>query len=218
MHTVPNTLTHERVVAFVDYHNTLHALRRVWRQIDLPALRDYLAEGRHLVEVFLYIATHPDPEQQQADRGTLHRLRQHGFLVRTKVGHILPNGRLKCDLDMELALDVQAFVARARPDIVVLVTGDGDFTPLAQRLRFDGVRVEVASVPGSVSAELRAMANGFVDLTRLGDVVDYLPIPEPDVALDDAFDADLLDEFDLAPEEDAPAATPAAPARIPLAA
>ena len=150
-----------------------------------------------------------------ADRATLHRLRQHGFLIHTKVGQLLPNGRLKCDLDLEMALDIQAFVARARPDIVVIVSGDGDFTPLAQRLRFDGVRVEVASIPGSVSADLRAMANGFVDLTRLGDVVDYLPIPEHDAGPDDAFDADLLDEFDLAPEEGAPAA---AAAHVPLAA
>jgi uncharacterized LabA/DUF88 family protein len=208
MHTVPNTLTHERVAAFVDYHNTRRALRRVGRQIDLPALRDYLAEGRHLVEAFLYIATHPAPEQQQADRVMLHQLRQHGFLVRTKVGQLLPNGRLKCDFDLEMALDVQAFVTRTRPDIVVLVTGDGDFTPLAQRLRFEGVRVEVASIPGSASAALRAMASGFVDLTRLGDVVDHLPIPELETDFDDAFDEDVdvdpLDELDLAPEEEAP--------------
>ena len=194
MHLVPNTLTHERVAAFVDYHNTLHALRRIGRQIDLVALRDYLAEGRHLVEVFLYIAIHPHPDRQAADQATLHRLRQHGFLVRTRTGQLLPNGRLKCDLDLEMALDVQDFVARARPDIVVLVTGDGDFTPLAQRLRNQGVRVEVASTPGSVSASLRAMANGFVDLTRFANEVEILPIPDPDPT----FDADLI----LDPEPD----------------
>ncbi len=214
MHTVPNTLTHERTVAFVDYHNTLNALRRVGRQIDLAALRDYLAEGRHLVEAFLYIATHPQPAQQEADRGSLHRLRQHGFLVRTKVGQLLPNGRLKCGFDpsgrasgrsLEMALDVQEFVARVQPDIVVLVTGDGDFTPLVQRLRLRGIRVEVASTPGSVSAALRAMANGFVDLTRLGDVVDHLPIPDPDLAFDDA----PPPEPDLAAEEEVPIPAPA---------
>lgn len=201
MQTVPNTLTHERVAAFVDYHNTRHALRRVGRQIDLAALRTYLAEGRHLVEAFLYIATHPQPEQQAADRVSLHRLRQHGFLIRTKPGQLLPNGRLKCDFDLEMALDVQEFAARTRPDIVVLVTGDGDFTPLAQRLRLQGIRVEVASTPGSISAALRAMANGFVDLTRLGDVVDHLPLPDLDPDLGDA----PLPEPDLVEEEQAPA-------------
>lgn len=200
MQLVPNTLTHERVAAFVDYHNTLHALRRIGRQIDLGALRDYLAEGRHLVEVFLYIAIHPHPDRQAADQATLHRLRQHGFLVRTRTGQLLPNGRLKCDLDLEMALDVQDFVARARPDIVVLVTGDGDFTPLAQRLRNQGVRVEVASTPGSVSASLRAMANGFVDLTRFGNEIELLPIP------DLAFDANAIfdPEPDMGVEMEAP--------------
>lgn len=190
MRTVPDILTHERVAVFVDYHNTLHALRRVGRQIDLVALRRYLTEGRHLLEAFLYIATHPQPEQQQADQATLQRLRQHGFLIRSKVGQLLPNGRLKCDFDLEMALDVQEFAGRTRPDIVVLVTGDGDFTPLAQRLRLQGIRVEVASVPGSVSTALRVMANGFVDLTQLGQEVANLPIPEP---ADDFDDEPLLE-------------------------
>ena len=200
MENVPNTLTHERTVAFFDYNNTLNALRREGRQIDLAALRDYLAEGRHLVEAFLYIATHPLAEQQQADQAMLHRLRQHGFLIRSKMGQLLPNGRLKCDFDMEMALDVQDFVARARPDIVVLVTGDGDFTPLAQRLRLQGIRVEVASTPGTTAASLRAMANGFVDLTRLGEEIDHLPIPD----LQAMFEAEPLPEPDQALEEEAP--------------
>lgn len=202
MHLVPNTLTHERVAAFVDYHNTLHALRRIGRQIDLVALRDYLAEGRHLVEVFLYIAIHPSPDRQAADQATLHRLRQHGFLVRTRTGQLLPNGHLKCDLDLEMALDIQEFAARTRPDIVVLVTGDGDFTPLAQRLRLQGVRVEVASTPGSVSASLRAMANGFVDLTRFGNEIELLPVADRDPA----FDADAIfdPEPDMGVEMEAP--------------
>jgi uncharacterized LabA/DUF88 family protein len=205
MHTVPNTLTNERVAVFIDYHNTLHALRRVGRQIDLVALRDYLAEGRHMVEAFLYIATHPVPDRQEADQATLHRLREHGFLIRSRAGQLLPNGRLKCDFDLEMALDVQEFVARARPDIVVLVSGDGDFTPLAQRLRLQGVRVEVASAPGSVSAALRAMANGFVDLTRIGQAVDHLPIPEADPAAD----VEPLPEPDLAVDEAVPLPLPA---------
>ncbi len=205
MQTVPNTLTSERIAVFIDYHNTLHALRRVGQQIDLVALRDYLAEGRHIVETFLYIATHPRPERQEADQTTLHRLRQHGFLVRSRMGQLLPNGRLKCDFDLEMALDVQEFAARVRPDIVVLVSGDGDFTPLAQRLRLQGIRIEVASVPGSISAALQASANGFVDLTQLGQAVDNLPIPEAVPALD----VEPVPEPDLAIEDAVPIPLPA---------
>lgn len=195
MRTVPDTLTHERVAIFADYRNTLNALRRVGRQIDLVALRDYLAEGRHLIEAFLYIGVHPQPDQAPADQAALHRLRQHGFLIRSKPAQLLPGGQLKCNFDLELALDVQEFVARTRPDIVVLVTGDGDFTPLAHRLRLQGIRVEVASAPGSVSAALQAAANGFVDLTQIGAEVDNLPLPEPPVAEEAPHPE--LDDFEL---------------------
>lgn len=159
MHTVPDTLTNERAAIFVDYHNTRHALQRVGRRVDLVGLRDYLAEGRHTIETFIYIATHPQPARQVEDRDLFRRLQQHGFLIRTKTGQQLPNGHLKCDFDLEMALDVQEFVNRTRLDIVVLVTGDGDFTPLAQRLRLRGIRVEVASIPGSTARALKTMAN-----------------------------------------------------------
>lgn len=184
METVSDTLTNERAALFIDFHNTRNALRRSGLQIDLVSLRDYLAEGRHLVESFVYIATHPLPDQQQLDHEAQMRLQQHGFLIRTKQGQLLPNGRLKCDFDLEMALDVQEFVARTRPDIVILVTGDGDFTPLVERLRYRGTRVEVASVPGSVARSLQAMANGFVDLTQISEPVHnlQLPRPEPEIA------------------------------------
>ncbi|MFN2154354.1 MAG: NYN domain-containing protein, partial [Anaerolineae bacterium] len=47
---------------------------------------------------------------------------------------------------------VCAIIARVHD--VVLVTGDGDFAPLVQRLRLRGVRVEVASTEDSASAAL----------------------------------------------------------------
>jgi len=200
MRFVPSTLTNERVVVFIDYHNTLHGLRRDGRQIDLVALRDYLAEGRHLVEAFLYVATHPQAEQQEADQAMLRALQQHGFLVRSRPGQFLPNGRLHGNSNLELALDVQEFATRTRPDIVVLVTGDGDLTPLVQRLRFQGIRVEVAAAPGSASQSLRAAANDFIDLARLGQEVDHLPLPVAAPA-----GVEPLPPPELAPEEDDPA-------------
>jgi uncharacterized LabA/DUF88 family protein len=209
MRKVPDTLTNERTVVFIDYHNTQNALRRAGRQIDLTALRDYLAEGRHLIEAFLYIATHPQPEQQGIDQGNQQRLRQLGFLIRSKQGQMLPNGRLKCNFDLEMALDVQEFVARARPDIVVLVTGDGDFTPLAQRLRLQGIRVEVASTPGSISTALQAMASGFVDLAQTGAAVNNLPIQLLDQAPPARPQPSGLDE-DFLFEEEVPLAPLAA--------
>jgi len=181
---------------FVDYGNTLQALRHAGHQIDLVALRDYLAEGRQLIEVLVYIATHPQPERHRGDQLALDRLRRNGFLIRSKVGKLLPNGQLRCHLDLEIALDVQDFITYAHPDIVVLVTGSGAMTPLVQRLRLHGIRVEVASTSASVSPSLRAMANGFVDLTQTGRRVDNLPLPDlaPNPDQEPVIEPDLAEE------------------------
>ena len=77
MQTVTDTLTAERTVAFIDYHNTREALRRAGHQIDLLALRDYIAEGRHLIETFVYLITDP----LEADDAARARLQEHGFLI-----------------------------------------------------------------------------------------------------------------------------------------
>lgn len=88
-----------RVAVFIDYQNTLHSLRRQGRQIDLPALREYLAEGRQATESFVYVATHPQLEHQADDQAYVQRLRQGGFLVRNKMGQLLPDGRLRCNFN-----------------------------------------------------------------------------------------------------------------------
>jgi uncharacterized LabA/DUF88 family protein len=61
-------------------------------------------------------------------------------------------------------LDVVDYVIAAKPNIVVIVTGDGNYAPLATWLRGRGVRVEVASAPNVVPQGFKQAANGFIDL------------------------------------------------------
>ena len=58
---------------------------------DLLALRSYLAEGRHLVETFLYIATHPDPDRQEADRVTIYAGVENGKTLGTPIALMVAN-------------------------------------------------------------------------------------------------------------------------------
>lgn len=205
MRVTSDIYTNERAALFMDYQDTLHGLARAGRQIDVVQLRDYLAEGRHLVEAFVYLPTHPQPERRADDQATLQRLRRHGFLVRSQVGQVARDGRLSCDFSLEMALDIQEFVARTHPDIVILAVSTARLEPLVQRLRLQGVRVEVAAAPGSVPPSLPALANGFVDLTQAGQPVDNLPIP----AHDDEADGDPLDDDLLDDEADAVVPVPA---------
>ena len=158
--TVATTL--ETLAVFIDYHNLEGSMRVEGYQTDILSLLDYLSEGRKLLETFVYIGF--SPNNPQADENTHQILRMNGLLVKTKRAKVKPDGSLKCDLDIELALGVVDYVSQVRPDIVLLITGDGDFVPLVNWLRLRGIRVEVASTPNSLSQDLREAANGYIDL------------------------------------------------------
>ena len=154
----------EALAIFIDYHNLEGSLRHEGTLVDVSALTDYLARGRRLLETFVYVGFNPN--NLDGDHHFHHLLKTDGFLVRTKLAKVRPDGSLKCDLDIEMVLDVTDYVHRAKPEIVLLITGDGDFVPLVAWLRLRGVRVEVASTPRSISQDLREAANGYVDLCK----------------------------------------------------
>ena len=52
-----------------------------------------------------------------------------------------------------------ALAIAPRADVCILVTGDGDFVPLVEKLRNDGVRVEIASFRDTTSNELYQCAD-----------------------------------------------------------
>lgn len=154
--------TPQSLAIFIDYHNLEGSLRNEGAQMDILVLRDYLAEGRDLIESFVFVGTNPNNVEEDE---RFHRfLRRNGFVVKTKKAKVRPDGSLKCDFDVEMVLDVVDFVTHARPNIVCLVTGDGDFQPLTEFLRMRGIRVEVASTPTSISHNLLESANGYINL------------------------------------------------------
>jgi uncharacterized LabA/DUF88 family protein len=70
----------------------------------------------------------------------------------------------KCDFDVELTLEAMRAIELMRPDIVVLLCGDGDFVPLIMELRRRGIRAEVAAFLDNTSRELLLRCSGFIDL------------------------------------------------------
>lgn len=153
----------ERVAIFIDYPNIEAAFRQARRPLDMIELRDYLSQGRILQEAFCYVGT--DPRSPATSQELIRFLRTNGFLVRTRNARFEGNGRLRCDMDVEMAVDALDFSHRARPDIVVLATGDGDFAPVASRVRMLGIRVEVAATEEILSRDLKEAASGVIDLS-----------------------------------------------------
>ncbi len=96
----------------------------------------------------------------------------------------------KANVDVVMAIDALDLAASIQPDVVVLVTGDSDFAYLAQKLRRRGIRVEVAALDQALGNELRAAANGVIDLRQiLNRFSDLRPTGPNRIGGDDVFDA-----------------------------
>ncbi|MDR1049599.1 MAG: NYN domain-containing protein [Deltaproteobacteria bacterium] len=174
---MPN-INKSRLLVFVDEANVTKAASKNFNKtFDWLKFRDYLenygSHPRDLVEMVVYVglppATSEWADRRESKRHYIHWLKSQGFLVYEKNGQARNGGWYKANVDVIMAIDAMDLSLRIKPDTVVLVTGDADFAHLALTIRREGIKVEVASVPQTLSTELRSSANSVIDLTNLFD-------------------------------------------------
>ncbi|MBI1960904.1 MAG: NYN domain-containing protein, partial [Candidatus Liptonbacteria bacterium] len=90
--------------------------------------------------------------------------------LRSKDLQIYPGGMKKADWDVGMAVD--AIRMSRFLDVVVLVTGDGDFIPLVDYLKWGtGCIVEVAGFDRSTSGRLKDVADVFTPLEEIPKII-----------------------------------------------
>lgn len=148
----------ERVALFVDVQNVYYTTREAFgRHFDYHAFWARFAAGREVVVANAYAVDRGDPRQRQFQD----ILRGIGFEVRLKPFIQRRDGSAKGDWDVGIALD--AMEAGPRVDHLVLVSGDGDFDLLVDRLRERfGIRVTVVGVARLTADSLVRAASEFV--------------------------------------------------------
>jgi hypothetical protein len=90
---------------------------------------------------------------------------QQGILIKCKDIHKYEGGRIKANLDIEIAVDIMLLSENL--DVVVLVSGDGDFVRLVEAIQMKGVRCEVIGFGISTSNELIEAADHFTEIGSL---------------------------------------------------
>lgn len=94
----------------------------------------------------------------------LEALEGHGYEVKVKDLQIFPGGAKKADWDVGIAVD--AIKMSKSLDVIVLVSGDGDYIPAIEYIQnTTGCRVEVIAFKESASAKLIEAADDFIDLS-----------------------------------------------------
>lgn len=150
----------ERVAIFVDVQNVYYTTRQaLGRHFDYRAFWRRATRDRQVVQALAYAIDRGDSQQRQF-QGILRGI---GFDVQLKPYIQRADGSSKGDWDVGITLDVMDFAASV--DVVILVTGDGDFAPLVERIRSRyGVRVEVYGVEALTAQSLMRAATSFVPI------------------------------------------------------
>jgi len=135
-----------------------------------PALGDATFDTARVMAAVEAMAR-PIVRRAYADWGRLRELRaaflRHGFdQIQTTYVNATKNA-----LDMQLCCDAMELVLTGAPvDVVVLVTGDGDFGPLARALRRHGPLIVGIGWSEKTSDSLRAQCDRFLDYEDLAPV------------------------------------------------
>lgn len=154
----------QRVGVLADSQNLYHSAHSIYSQnVDYRELMQAAVGNRRLTRAIAYVIR-ADSEDEESFFDALHDI---GFETKIKDIQRFADGSIKADWDVGLSLD--AITLASHVDVVVLCTGDGDFTRLCWHLRHEGVRVEVAAFRESTSTDLIEAADAFTDLSEQPD-------------------------------------------------
>lgn len=150
----------QRVAIFVDAQNMYHSAKNLYNAyVNFGELLKQSVSGRQLVRALAYGITSPGADESKF----LEALDKQGFELRLKDLQVFAGGAKKGDWDVGMAVD--AIKIADKVDVIVLVTGDGDFVPLVRYLQENkGCLVELVSFERSTSSKLLAEVDDRFDL------------------------------------------------------
>ncbi len=155
-------LRDQRVGIFVDVQNLYYSAKYMYNsKVNFAAvLRDGVRNRKPIRAIAYVIKT-----EQMTEKIFFEALQKIGFEIKAKELQIFFGGAKKGDWDIGLAMDTIEMAPKL--DVIVLVSGDGDFVPLVQHLkRAMGCFVEVMSFGKSASAKLKEEADCFIDMDK----------------------------------------------------
>ncbi len=154
------TSKEQRVAVLVDVANMYHSAKSLYNsRVNFQEILKVAVADRKLVRAIAYVVQSYSSEE----KGFFEALDKQGFAIKIKDLQVFPGGMKKGDWDVGLTID--AVKLSPRVDVIVLVTGDGDYEPLIEYLQNQGVQVEVVAFAKSCSQRLIDRADNFFDIS-----------------------------------------------------
>jgi len=151
----------QRVGVFVDVQNMYYSAKQLYdAKVNFHEILSAGVGTRKLVRAFAYVIKADVKEEVNF----FEALEKMGYEVRMKDLQIFLGGAKKGDWDVGMAMDMIKMAPKL--DVVILVSGDGDFRALLEYVRTMGCRTEVIAFSKSASAKLIEEADSFLDLDK----------------------------------------------------
>ncbi len=154
----------QRVVVLIDTQNLYYSAKNLYHsKVNFGEVLKSAISGRKLIRAFAYVVQTKTGEEQ----AFFEALTNLGIETRIKQLQEFYGGAKKADWDVGIVID--AIRASTSADVIVLVSGDGDFIPLLEYLKNQGKRVEVMAFGRSSSGKIKEEADEFMDLESSAD-------------------------------------------------
>jgi len=157
----------QRVGVFVDVQNMYYSAKNLYgAKVNFAQLLKTAVAGRSLIRAIAYVIK----ADVKDEKNFFDALEMIGYEVKSKDLQIFYGGNKKGDWDIGIAMDTIELAQKL--DTIVLVSGDGDFIPLVEYLKWGlGRTVEVAAFDRTASSKLEETADSFIDLGKTPGVV-----------------------------------------------
>ncbi len=140
---------HQRVGIFIDVQNMYYSARNLFdRKVNFGNVVKKLLGDRQLIRAIAYVVSTKTGENKPFFDALI------GMGIETKEKELKEyfGGAKKADWDVGIAVD--AIRIADNLDVIIIVSGDGDFIPLIQYLQHKGKIVEVGSFRETTSTQL----------------------------------------------------------------
>lgn len=150
----------QRVGIFIDTQNLYHSAKNLYKaKVNFGNVVKEALAGRQLIRAVAYVIR----TESEEEKGFFEALNKLGIETKIKDIRVFAGGAKKADWDIGMAID--AIAMSEKLDAVVLATGDGDFVPLVEYLKYtQGTQVEVIAFGKSAATSLREAVDDFTDM------------------------------------------------------
>lgn len=150
----------QRVGVFIDVENLYHSAKKLFEaRVNFKQILKDTMQDRKLVRAIAYVIKTETGEEKPFFDALTH------LGIETKVKGLQVYGEFK-KADWDVGITVDAIKMSPSLDVVLLLSGDGDFAPLVEYLKNHGKQVEIAAFSKSTSSKLKEAADDFFDLGK----------------------------------------------------